>query len=165
MFCTSCGSQNEPGTVFCTKCGARLGGAEGSPAGSTPEGTTPEGTTPIEGAPVVDPTQPPQASAYQPPPAGYTAPPYQDPNAKSKLVAGLLGILVGGLGVHRFYLGYNNIGIAQLAIDVIGWILLPFTCGISLIFILAAHLWGIVDGIMILTGSLNTDAQGRPLKD
>lgn len=80
-------------------------------------------------------------------------------------MAGLLGILVGGLGVHRFYLGYNNIGIAQLAIDVVGWILLPFTCGISLIFILGAHLWGLVDGIMILTGSINQDAQGRPLKD
>src|SRR5258707_374960 len=32
---------------------------------------------------------------------------------KSKLVAGLLGIFLGGLGVHRFYLGYIGIGIAQ----------------------------------------------------
>jgi len=120
----------------------------------------------VEGAPPpVDPGYVAPPSVNLPPPAGYTAPPYQDPNAKSKLVAGLLGILVGGLGVHRFYLGYNNIGIAQLAIDVVGWILLPFTCGISLIFILGAHLWGLVDGIMILTGSINQDAQGRPLKD
>ncbi len=27
-----------------------------------------------------------------------------DPNAKSKLVAGLLGIFLGGFGVHNFYL-------------------------------------------------------------
>lgn len=119
----------------------------------------------MEGATPPDPAFIPQPSAYVPPPAGYVAPPYQDPNAKSKLVAGLLGILVGGLGVHRFYLGYNNIGIAQLGIDVVGWVLLPFTCGISLVFILAAHLWGLVEGIMILTGSINQDAQGRPLKD
>ena len=107
----------------------------------------------------------PLPNSYVPPPTGYTAPPYADPNAKSKLVAGLLGILVGGLGVHRFYLGYTNIGIAQLAIDVIGWVLLPFTCGISLVFIIVAHVWGLVDGIMILTGSISQDAQGRPLKD
>ncbi|MDQ6760418.1 MAG: NINE protein, partial [Acidobacteriota bacterium] len=88
------------------------------------------------------------------PPAGPYAPPaavYLDPTAKSKLVGGLLGILLGGLGIHRFYLGYTNIGIAQLATDIIGWVLLPFTCGISLVFIMAAHIWGLVDGIRFLT--------------
>ena len=53
----------------------------------------------------------------------------------------------------------------QPATDVIGWVLLPFTCGISLVFIIGAHLWGLVDGIMILTGSINQDAQGKPLRD
>ncbi len=72
------------------------------------------------------------------------------PGAKSKLAAGLLGILLGGLGVHRFYLGYIGIGVAQIAVSII-------TCGIG-------GLWGFIEGILILTGSgLTTDAQGRPL--
>ena len=81
--------------------------------------------------------------------AGLTAMPPAD--AKSKLVAGILGILVGGLGVHRFYLGYIGIGIAQIAVTFI-------TCGVG-------ALWGLIEGILILTGSINTDADGRLLKD
>ena len=43
--------------------------------------------------------------------------------AEKKLVAGLLGILIGGLGVHKFYLGYTKEGIIQ--------ILLSFLCGLG----------------------------------
>ena len=39
-----------------------------------------------------------------------TNPVNNDPNAKSKLGAGLLAIFVGALGVHNFYLGYNGKG-------------------------------------------------------
>lgn len=71
-------------------------------------------------------------------------------NQKSKLVAGLLGIFLGGLGVHNFYLGNNGRAIAQ--------ILLSFCFGIGAI-------WGFIEGIMILAGSINCDANGVPLKD
>jgi len=76
----------------------------------------------------------------------------QYPNAagvsdKSKLVAGLLGIFLGSLGVGRFYTGHYGIAIGQL---LTGW----FTCG----------LWGIIDGIIILVKG-GTDAQGRQLRD
>lgn len=70
---------------------------------------------------------------------------------KSKLAAGLLGILLGGLGIHRFYLGYTGLGIAQIAVTVV-------TCGFG-------ALWGFVEGILVLTGNINRDALGRPLKD
>ena len=70
---------------------------------------------------------------------------------KSRLAAGLLGILLGGFGVHRFYLGYVGIGIAQIAVTLV-------TCGIGCI-------WGFIEGILILTGSTNTDANGQPLTD
>jgi TM2 domain-containing membrane protein YozV len=71
---------------------------------------------------------------------------------KSKLVAGLLGILVGWAGVHRFYLGYIAIGVAQILVTFI-------TCGMGAI-------WGLIEGILILVGStITTDADGRPLKD
>lgn len=71
---------------------------------------------------------------------------------KKKITAGLLGIFLGGFGVHRFYLGYSGIGIAQIAVTVV-------TCG-------AGALWGFIEGILILTGSyLQTDADGVPLED
>lgn len=86
--------------------------------------------------------------------AGATVPPLIQPfdDRKSRLVAGLLGILLGGLGVHRFYLGYVGIGIAQILVTL-------FTC-------LAGWIWGLIEGILILTAStITTDAEGRPLKD
>ena len=36
------------------------------------------------------------------------------PMSDKKLVAGILGIVLGGLGVHKFYLGYQKEGIIQL---------------------------------------------------
>ena len=35
---------------------------------------------------------------------------------KSKMTAGLPGIFLGSIGVHRFYLGYAGIGIAQIVV-------------------------------------------------
>lgn len=89
----------------------------------------------------------------------------QDATLKSKMVAGLLGIFLGWIGIHRFYLGYNNIGIIQAIVGGLGMVLLPFTCGLSLILLIPAQIWGLVEGIMILVGSINKDAQGQPLKD
>ena len=75
-----------------------------------------------------------------------------DPQAKSKIVAGLLGIFLGGFGVHRFYLGYTKIGVIQIIVTIV-------TCGIG-------SLWGFVEGILYLVGAGNytTDATGRPLR-
>jgi TM2 domain-containing membrane protein YozV len=69
---------------------------------------------------------------------------------KSKLVAGLLQIFVSTFAVGRFYLGYTNIALIQIAVTVC-------TCGIG-------AFWPIVDGIMILMGKV-PDAQGRTLRD
>ena len=74
-----------------------------------------------------------------------------DPQAKSKLFAGLMGIILGGFGIHNFYLGFTGKGIAQIFVTI-------FTCGFGAI-------WGLIEGIMILTGSINTDANGNPLVD
>ena len=73
------------------------------------------------------------------------------PEGKSKMAAGLLGIFLGGWGIHNFYLGYTGKGIAQIFVTL-------FTCGIGAI-------WGLIEGILILTGSINTDANGNPLVD
>ena len=74
---------------------------------------------------------------------------------KSKIAAGLLGIFLGGFGVHNFYLGYTGKAIAQLLITLL-------TCGFGAVI---SEVWGLIEGIMILTGSINVDAQGNPLKD
>jgi TM2 domain-containing membrane protein YozV len=48
--------------------------------------------------------------------------------AEKKIVAGILAITLGGLGIHKFYLGYTKQGIIQLILSflcigtVIGWV-------------------------------------------
>lgn len=74
---------------------------------------------------------------------------------KSKIAAGLLGIFLGAFGIHNFYLGYTGKALAQLLMTLL-------SCGILGV---ASEIWGLVEGIMILTGSINTDAKGIPLKD
>lgn len=57
--------------------------------------------------------------------------------AEKKVPAGILGILLGGLGVHKFYLGYTKEGIIQIVITLV-------TCGFG-------SLVGFVEGIIYLT--------------
>ena len=69
---------------------------------------------------------------------------------KSRVVAGTLGIILGGIGVHRFYLGNIGIGILQIVVSVI-------TVGIG-------ALWGFIEGIIIIAGGKWRDGDGLPLK-
>ena len=63
--------------------------------------------------------------------------------ADKKLVAGILAILVGSLGVHKFILGYTTEGVIMLLVTVL-------TCGIAGLVMMVV---GIVEGIMYLTKS------------
>ena len=74
---------------------------------------------------------------------------------KSKVVAGILGILLGAFGVHNFYLGYTGKGIAQVLITVLSFGILSPISG----------LWGLIEGILILVGNINVDGRGIPLSD
>ena len=69
---------------------------------------------------------------------------------KSKMVAGLLGIFLGWLGIHRFYLGHTLIGVIQIVVTFL-------TCGLG-------GLWGFTEGILILTGVLSKDAADQLIK-
>ena len=42
----------------------------------------------------------------------------------NKLVAGLLALFLGTIGIHKFYLGYNKAGLTMLLVSVFGVILL-----------------------------------------
>jgi TM2 domain-containing membrane protein YozV len=59
--------------------------------------------------------------------------------AEKKIVAGIFGLLLGGLAIHKFYLGYTKEGIIQIVITVC-------TCGLGGII-------GFIEGIIYLTKS------------
>ncbi|WP_433287376.1 TM2 domain-containing protein [Micromonospora sp. CA-244673] len=83
-----------------------------------------------------------------------TTPPYQQypqgVSDKSKIVAGILQILLGGFGAGRFYMGDTKTAVIQLVVTLV-------TCGFGAI-------WGLIDGILILVNG-GVDGQGRPLRD
>ena len=56
-----------------------------------------------------------------------------------KLIAGILAIVIGSLGIHKFILGYTQEGIIQIVITFV-------TCGIG-------GLIGLIEGIIYLTKS------------
>ena len=68
-----------------------------------------------------------------------------------KLLAGILGILLGGLGIHKFILGYNQEGLILLGLWIVGAVLTCVGIGVFLIWILG--LIGLIEGIIYLTKS------------
>lgn len=72
--------------------------------------------------------------------------------ANNKIAAGICGILLGGLGVHKFILGYTNAGIIMLAVSIGGALLGIFLC-FPFVAAWAMGLIGIIEGIIYLTKS------------
>ena len=68
----------------------------------------------------------------------------QSPNPpKSRVAYILLGLFLGGLGIHNFYAGRPNRALGQLLTTLLaGWLLLP---------LFAVFIWGIVDICAITT--------------
>jgi TM2 domain-containing membrane protein YozV len=99
-----------------------------------------------------------QAGFTQPGQPGYqpNAPYGVDPktgkpySSKSKIVAGILQLLLGGFGAGRFYTGHTGMAVGMLVVTLV-------TCGIGAI-------WGLIDGIIILVQG-GTDSQGYPLRE
>lgn len=110
----------------------------------------------------------PQLAAVPTGPARYSPNPYSSPTAapthglamsttafyprtpKSRLTAILLAIPpLSFFGIHRFYLGYHSIGIAQLVL--------------TLFFPCVSIIWGLCDFLFLLIGTLDRDQEGWPL--
>ena len=68
-----------------------------------------------------------------------------------KLLAGLLALLVGYLGVHKFILGYNKEGFILLGGFVVGLLTYCFIIGIFII--MAVAIVPFIEGIIYLTKS------------
>lgn len=138
MFCRNCGSEMDNLASICVKCGVAVNVGNKYCANC--------------GSPVM-----PGAAACTTCGASLNVQPASQ--QKSRIAAGLFGIFLGGLGIHNFYLGNKDRGLVQLLVCTIAGI---FTCGIAST---AMAIWGLVEGIMILTGGITTDANGVPLKD
>lgn len=68
-----------------------------------------------------------------------------------KVLIGVLAILLGAFGVHKFILGYQKEGIIMLAVTIIGFVL---TCiGVGVFLVWAMGLIGLIEGIIYLTKS------------
>ncbi len=134
MYCRNCGNQMDDVAAVCVQCGTAKGVGQNY--------------CPNCGAQTI-----PNAVVCTNCGVALNAAPAAGAGQKSKMAAGLLGIFLGSLGVHNFYLGYTGKAVAQLLISVL-------SCG----FLAAASgIWGLVEGIMILTGSINVDGKGMPL--
>ena len=138
MYCRNCGAQIQPGIYICTKCGVPAGtGKQFCPNCSAP--------TDVNAVMCV------RCGVYFTPPQNLAPPGVV---VKSNLVAALLAFFLGTFGVHNFYLGYTNKAVAQLLITVL-------SCGALAV---VSQIWAIVEMVQLLTGSINTDANGCPLK-
>lgn len=140
--CSNCGAIIGNGK-FCSECGAPINNGQGNCENDTRYAGNTNGQYKSEAnAPRYD--RPSGECPYRP---------------KSRLVAGLLAIFVGCLGIHNFYLGNNNIGLIQVLVSTIGGV---FTCGIATI---AMEIWALVEGIFIFIGKIDRDANGVLLED
>ncbi len=131
MYCRNCGNEMNNEAVVCVGCGVPAGkGNNFCP--NCGEETNSEAVVCVKcGASL--------------------AAPVEEKSSKGKLVAGLLGIFLGGWGVHNFYLGFTKKAIIQIIVTIV-------TCGIG-------AWWGIIEGILVLCGKIDKDAEGKKLKD
>lgn len=159
MYCSNCGAIIKRQSEFCSKCGVKVA-IVSAPAASAAVPGTPQAAE--AGTPGPDEMYCSSCGAVikrraeicvkcgvrvSVPPAAVSLTEFSD---KSRLTAGILGILLGALGVHRFYLGNVGIGVLQIVVSLI-------TLGIG-------SLWGFIEGIIIIAGENWKDAQGRPLR-
>ena len=94
-------------------------------------------------------------------------------NQKSKLASALFAFLLGGVGVHDFYLGYTAKGIMHVAMYIIGVFLACFgiipyigwlIALLGVILAIGNSVWAIIEGIMICAKRDFHDVHGNTLR-
>jgi len=125
MFCRNCGKEIDPRAVVCTSCGVPPL-LEKKFCQNCGEATQPNQAMCTKcGAALMAKTQ--------------------SSEAKNKVTAGLLGIFLGWIGVHKFYLGYNKEAIIMLVISLGAGLV---TCGAATGVM---SIIGLIEGILYLT--------------
>lgn len=97
----------------------------------------------------------PPRPAYQQP---YQQVPHQQqyqrsPQSSNRVAAGVLAILLGNLGIHKFIMGYPGEGVVMLLVTLVCLFSSCFLFGIPLIGCLAISVIALVEGIVYLTKS------------
>lgn len=129
MYCKNCGKELLENSTVCFECGATTNFVAPAPTDNV--------STPAATQNVVT-------------PAATTIRPSGPVEVKSKKRAAIFAILLGGCGVHDFYLGFTKRGIIKILLSIVS-------------FGFAGCIWGFVDFIRIVTGCLKTDAKGNPI--
>ena len=68
-----------------------------------------------------------------------------------KIIAGILAIVLGSLGIHKFILGYNKEGFILLGFSIVAYLLSCLVIGIFFVWI--PGIIGLIEGIIYLTKS------------
>ena len=90
--CPQCGAAIEPGATNCKYCGEALPQQQAAPQPVQQPQVQPQTVYVQQGPNPIDPSWP----------------------IKDKMVAGLLAIFLGGIGVHKFYLGKMGMGVLYI---------------------------------------------------
>lgn len=102
--CPQCGAPIMPGATECKYCGEKFAQAQANQTINNPQN--------VQAQPQFQTQTPPQPqTVYIEQPRSAIEPSWP---IKSKIVAGILGIFLGGLGIHKFYLGKTGMGIVYL---------------------------------------------------
>ncbi len=149
MICSKCGCEVADGALFCTNCGNSMQNLQNT----VNQQPNVQGQVQQLNA---------QGQVQQAMYAQNAAGVIQPVSDKSKTAAALLSFFLGGLGIHRFYVGKVGSGIAMLLLTIFGGILTFVFVGV--LMLIAVGIWDLVDFIIILTGSFK-DGQGRYIKN
>lgn len=143
MYCKNCGKEMNDNAAVCLSCGAAKGAGDSFCANCGNEVNKNAVVCLSCGADISS-----QGSNAQ-------------KSNKTKVIAGLLAIFLGHLGIHWFYLGFNNKGVKNIILTGVSAVLIV-VMGIGVIAFIGIWIYNIITAVRIFTGNQN-DANGNIL--
>ncbi|MGN0572982.1 MAG: NINE protein [Acutalibacteraceae bacterium] len=144
MYCRNCGNEMAENAAVCINCGVSKGNASNFCPNCGSQ-TNPEAAICVK-----------CGVALKKGTSGSSG----NSGEKTKMVAGLLAIFLGHLGLHEFYLGNKKKAMYKIIATVVSSLLM--FVGIGFIGFIAVWGWNIYDAVMIFTGK-RQDADGNEL--